>query len=202
MMWMLLMAAPFVVLGAVNVAHGPSHPALEETCTRWCHDHGCPHTAARHDFSKPVPALARKVYYANIRALGATPLGYRNTNIVVYVLGAPALAGALLFACLWPADPRISRRRWGVWGAMALAVGLAGVRLGVGIGRLAEWRSLYWFCTDFCIHAANGMGLTYEEFNFLLFVLGFPLTLLGLTGFAARRLLRRSARALAVRPSY
>jgi len=37
---------------------------------------------------------------------------------------------------------------------------------------------LYWYCTDFCINAANLMGLTYNEFNFLLFIVVFPMIFL------------------------
>ncbi len=38
-------------------------------------------------------------------------------------------------------------------------------------------RGLYWYLTDFCINAANLLGLTYEEFNFGLFIVLFPMTL-------------------------
>ena len=34
--------------------------------------------------------------------------------------------------------------------------------------------NLYWYCTDFCINAANLLGITYVEFNFLLFIVIFP----------------------------
>jgi len=34
---------------------------------------------------------------------------------------------------------------------------------------------LYWYCTDFCINAANLLGISYVEFNFLLFIIIFPL---------------------------
>lgn len=33
---------------------------------------------------------------------------------------------------------------------------------------------LYWYCTDFCIHIANLLGITYVEFNFWLFLVIFP----------------------------
>jgi len=39
---------------------------------------------------------------------------------------------------------------------------------------------LYWYCTDFCINAANMLGITYVEFNFLLFIVLFPLVTVGL----------------------
>ncbi|MGK0366341.1 MAG: hypothetical protein ACI85O_003414 [Saprospiraceae bacterium] len=34
---------------------------------------------------------------------------------------------------------------------------------------------LYWYCTDFCINAANLLGISYVEFNFILFLIIFPL---------------------------
>ena len=39
---------------------------------------------------------------------------------------------------------------------------------------------MYWLCTDFCVHMGNATGLTYEGFNFALFVVGFPATGVGL----------------------
>lgn len=36
----------------------------------------------------------------------------------------------------------------------------------------------YWYFTDFCLNAANLLGITYVEFNFWLFVVLFPSILL------------------------
>ena len=36
---------------------------------------------------------------------------------------------------------------------------------------------LYWYLTDFCINAANLLGITYSELNFALFIVLFPATL-------------------------
>ncbi|MEM8526724.1 MAG: hypothetical protein AAGG68_18940 [Bacteroidota bacterium] len=38
--------------------------------------------------------------------------------------------------------------------------------------RLAD--QLYWYCTDFCINAANLLGISYVEFNFWLFLVLMP----------------------------
>ena len=40
--------------------------------------------------------------------------------------------------------------------------------------------ALYWYLTDFCINAANLLGISYVEFNFALFLVVIPsvLTLL------------------------
>ena len=46
---------------------------------------------------------------------------------------------------------------------------------------------IYWFCTDFCIHTANMLGITYVEFNFWLFIVVFPATFLILTLLNIRR---------------
>jgi len=42
---------------------------------------------------------------------------------------------------------------------------------------------LYWYCTDFCVNAANLLGISYVEFNiwlFLFIIPGLILILLGL----------------------
>jgi hypothetical protein len=39
-------------------------------------------------------------------------------------------------------------------------------------------RGIYWYFTDFCINAANLLGITYVEFNFWLFIILFPSTLI------------------------
>lgn len=41
---------------------------------------------------------------------------------------------------------------------------------------------LYWYCTDFCINAANLLGISYVEFNMVLFLLIFPLVFFILLG--------------------
>lgn len=35
-------------------------------------------------------------------------------------------------------------------------------------------KNIYWYFTDFCINAANLLGITYVEFNFWLFIILFP----------------------------
>lgn len=45
---------------------------------------------------------------------------------------------------------------------------------------LMSW--LYWYCTDFCINAANLLGVSYAGFNFCLFIIGIPAFLLMLFG--------------------
>jgi hypothetical protein len=47
--------------------------------------------------------------------------------------------------------------------------------------------SLYWYCTDFCISAANLLGITYIEFNFMLFILFYPLVLVFLVAVNVNR---------------
>lgn len=37
---------------------------------------------------------------------------------------------------------------------------------------------IYWYCTDFCINAANLLGISYVGFNFILFLIVFPAVLL------------------------
>lgn len=176
-LWMSLLALPFAVLLAVDAVNGPSTHAAADHCTRACHDRGCAHLPRVVDTSRPVVRAAREVYVANIRALAAPSIGYRDTNLLVYVVGFPALYAVILLVLLlrWPVA-----WRWPVALASSgiVAALLAGVlaRIEVfgawGSGRTA----LYWLCTDFCIHMGNATGLTYEGFNFALFVVGFPLT--------------------------
>lgn len=176
LLWLLLLVAPFAMMGAVNSWNGPSTHARESTCTRFCHDHGCPHRVAGTDASK-ISRNAERLYLENIRLLKASPLGYRNTNLLVYLAGFPSLFALLLLAVLRPGPHSdATRQRYGTLGVaavVALALALAAQ------GSLRDWgppslRAAYWYCTDFCIHAANALGIAYDTFNFLLFVVGFP----------------------------
>lgn len=36
---------------------------------------------------------------------------------------------------------------------------------------------LYWYATDFCINLANMLGISYQEFNAILFLITIPLGL-------------------------
>ncbi len=184
-LWASLLALPFATLAAVDVAHGPSTHEAAAHCTRACHDHGCAHLAQRIDVTRPPVRLARQLYVANLHALKAPSFGYRDTNLLVYVVGFPVLFAGLLLALLLRRPPGAV-----AWGPVGLLGGLLGYVL-VHVEALGAWGSgrsgLYWACTDFCIHLGNRTGLTYEGFNFLLFVVGFPLTLFALVcGLAIR----------------
>ena len=50
---------------------------------------------------------------------------------------------------------------------------------------------LYWFFTDFCINMANLLGISYVEFNFLLFLVILPAFLVVLVGLNVRKLIRK-----------
>lgn len=54
--------------------------------------------------------------------------------------------------------------------------------------------AIYWYCTDFCVNAANLFGITYVEFNFILFVVIYPLLLLFLIAVNVNRYLLKSNR--------
>ena len=176
-LWALLLVIPFATLLAVDARFGPSTHAAAAHCTRACHDQGCAHLPRVVDTERPVVQAARAVYHANIQALAAPSIGYRDTNLVVYVLGFPALYAVLSLVLLWRLP--MARR----WGPMLLTGATAAGLLGYAASRaevLASWGSgrsaVYWVCTDFCVHMGNLTGLTYEGFNFALFVVGFPLT--------------------------
>lgn len=190
-LWATLLSLPFATLAVVNAAYGPATHTSTPVCTRACHDRGCRHLLEKVDPEHPVVDAARRLYRANIAALRSTSLGYRDTNLVVYVVGLPAVFAGLLLVVLWREPPR------GGWGLLA---GAGGLLLGL-VGSVA-WRpqallawgtdrsAVYWACTDFCIHMGNLTGLTYEGFNFLLFLVGFPATLFGLTLAAGLRVVR------------
>lgn len=36
---------------------------------------------------------------------------------------------------------------------------------------------IYWYCTDFCVNAANLLGISYIEFNTLIFIILMPLVI-------------------------
>ncbi|MFT6964447.1 MAG: hypothetical protein ACJAWV_004188 [Flammeovirgaceae bacterium] len=50
---------------------------------------------------------------------------------------------------------------------------------------------LYWFLTDFCINMANLLGISYVEFNFLLFLVILPTILVVLVGLNIRKLVKK-----------
>lgn len=56
---------------------------------------------------------------------------------------------------------------------------------------LADWA--YNYCTDFVINLANILNLSYYEFNFILFIIGYPTLIFGtaLLHFNQRRKLRK-----------
>ena len=191
-MWLVLLALPFATLAAVDVTMGPSTHARAAYCTRACHDRGCAHLATKVDMSRPVARAAEAVYRANIAALKRPALGYRDTNLLVYLVGFPSVAAALLWAALWR---RPTPWSWAaLLGAAGLLAGLLAVVASNPAGLLAWGRgrdALYAACTDFCVHMGNLTGLTYEGFNALLFIVGFPGTVLGLVVTTAARLAGR-----------
>lgn len=99
-------ASPWAVLFAVNGVMGPTAESYQrQRCTRFCHDHGCPHRPA-------LPATltgSRGLFGATVgllhRAGGMTGLGpargYGAVNILVFCLLWPALMVALVALATW-----------------------------------------------------------------------------------------------------
>jgi hypothetical protein len=194
-LWLCLWTLPFATVAAVDVSYGPSTHATAERCTRACHDRGCVHLGQKVDLERPAARAAEALYLANIRALRGPSMGYRDTNLAVYLLGFPAIGGVLLWGALWRRPTR------GSWAVLALVAGALGGVVSVVAARpmgLLAWGSgrdaVYWACTDFCVHMGNLTGLTYEGFNFLLFVVGFPVTLVGLAAWGVARGVRMARR--------
>lgn len=189
-----LLVLPFLALLVVTTAHGPASHAPADVCTRACHDRGCIHLTRKVDTNAPVVRAARSVYRANIRALHAPSLGYRDTNLLVYVLGMPTVCAVLLLIVL-AREP--SRRHWvalaGLLAAGAVMVASVAGRPGAALAWGTDRDAVYWMCTDFCVHIGNRTGLTYEGFNVLLFLVTFPATLLVLATAAFHRLIAHMA---------
>ncbi len=49
--------------------------------------------------------------------------------------------------------------------------------------------SIYWYCTDFCIHMANMLGISYVKFNMWLFLILLPALIFTLVLFNVKRYL-------------
>lgn len=87
----------------VNTCCGPSTLEYqEEQCTRYCHDHGCPHAERKYDGTYRLARLGKKANEWNIQAMHRNPFGlnYQEANLLVYVLLFPSLMALLLWGAL------------------------------------------------------------------------------------------------------
>ena len=95
-----LVLLPLGIVFVINFfAPSPSHEHQEERCTRYCHDHFCPHFIQQQ--AQPS-SLSYRLYSANVHWLKNNPFGlaYRDINLWLYVVLAPMLMLLLLFLAL------------------------------------------------------------------------------------------------------
>ncbi len=172
-------------LGALTLvvnkqAAAPTHARRAAECTRYCHDHGCPH-ASNPGEHQQIRTLAFALYHANVRLLQEQPwMSYREINLFVYVLLWPLLiaflAALLVYRARRKARTRSTVRR-GMAFLMLTSAGLI-VALLYGAASTADisalLNALYWHGTDFCINLANLLDVSYTELNILLFIVMYP----------------------------
>jgi hypothetical protein len=109
-------AVSFALLVAIvaivnSVSSKPANAYRANECTRYCHDHGCPHyekkIAAAKEGSLSLKFYA--LYNWNIRALRQNPFGlsYQEMNIELYVIFFPTLWIILSYFAFRKGKPRL-----------------------------------------------------------------------------------------------
>lgn len=93
-LFMLLMMTGLGILFLVDgLSPAPTNRLIAERCTRYCHDHPCPHFAERAVGLNSIPGFngMRFLYRKNIELLGRVPgLTYEQANLLIYVVLLPA----------------------------------------------------------------------------------------------------------------
>ena len=97
----LLALLPLLLGVAVNSAapHPPTAAWVATRCTRFCHDHACPHATPS---NSPAYHRLRPLYELTIRALAAGGGGaaYVLANLLVFLVVIPLLLLRLTYAVL------------------------------------------------------------------------------------------------------
>lgn len=166
-----ILLSPILLISLVNESNLPvSNEFSKERCTRYCHNVKCFHFEKKLN-SKPSN-LNKTIHFLvekNIDLLKKNPFGldYKSMNLLVYILLFPTLIFLLLFNLF---------RKFQI------------------MKNLIE--KTYWYCTDFCINAANALEISYFEFNFWLFLVVLPSTataliLFNLNGFIKTKAARK-----------
>lgn len=92
--WLCLLA-PMLLVILVNESHPDmSHEYLPDQCSRYCHDHACPHA--------DLSPRQQQLYAANLSWLTNNPFGlsYQAVNLLIYVLLLPFLILFFLWTLL------------------------------------------------------------------------------------------------------
>jgi len=102
LLYLIIISTPFLLMVIVNEnAVAPTFDFRETTCTRYCHNHACPHTMLEEGVVAGNGVLAQ-VYNANIKWLKNNPFGmsYQEVNLAIYVIGFPGLMAFLLWGLI------------------------------------------------------------------------------------------------------
>lgn len=105
----LLALLPLLFGLAVNTAapYPPTEARAATHCTRYCHDHACPHATRA---NSPAYFRLRPLYDGTVRALSAGGGGsaYILANLLVFLVGIPLVLLRLIYAVV--RDARAIRR--------------------------------------------------------------------------------------------
>lgn len=100
--YLLVILIPFVFLIVVNsFSSPPTYSYVEDKCSRYCHNQGCPHFEKKLKDGKNrlLSEPAFRFYQWNISALKNNFLGisYRDMNLLLYVIFLPLLMVLLAY---------------------------------------------------------------------------------------------------------
>lgn len=93
-----LLIVGIVVL--VNQSHPAStHRYEENRCTRYCHDHECPHFEQKLQAKNRLAQQINPIYRRTIIGLQQNALGwsYKSINLFIFVFGLPLITAVLLW---------------------------------------------------------------------------------------------------------
>ena len=97
-----LIGLPFLIMVAVNtLSPAPTHDQHHDRCTRYCHDHPCPHTLQKYG-ETAMTGWKGELYQANINWLKTNPFGlsYTEVNLLIYVILLPGCMALLLWGAI------------------------------------------------------------------------------------------------------
>ena len=104
--FLLLVLSPFIIVIVVNsTMNKPTDLLLENQCSRYCHNNGCPHVESKlekHATQYPMLSRLKGIYDMNIALLHQNGMGmsYQQANLFIYVLLLPSLMVLLLWGAL------------------------------------------------------------------------------------------------------
>lgn len=80
----------------------PTNEYLSDQCTRYCHNSHCPHFEQKVEAKNSLALKIQPAYQTAIRALKQNPMGlsYTAINLLIFVVGFPALIFFLFFNLL------------------------------------------------------------------------------------------------------